>query len=65
MLKKKDHFHDCLKKNSEPIFSFLQPEDILNLAVCSKKSYLLTQPILTVLNLDNATNKGNSKNQKK
>lgn len=53
MFKKRDQFYECLKKNGETIlYKYLDELSLLNLGVCSKKYYMLINPVLTVMGLD-------------
>lgn len=65
MLKKKDQFIECLKKNSQQIFSYLKPDNLLNLSLCSKKCYLQVQPTLSAMSLDYAQEQNENKVNKK
>ncbi len=59
MMKKKDQLLDAVKKNGQAlIYPFLDPKSILSLALLSQKYYLVVNPFLTALILDNTYTKG-------
>lgn len=52
MFKKKDLLHESLKKNIERVFAYLDASSLVNLALYSKKYYLLVQPTLIASSSD-------------
>jgi hypothetical protein len=66
MFKKKDLLHECLKKYGETkIYPYLDEANLLNLALTSKKYYLLINPLLTSLGLDQQKNKSKTVKKEK
>ncbi len=65
MIKKKDKFLDILKNNERyPILSFLEVNELHNLALASKKYYMQLLPFIKVKELDDQQSESSSDQEK-